>query len=195
MFYKLVDWIDINKLNSEYISTMSESIEILKENPEKINWSFLALNKSPFVIDLYNNIKYKSYIKPNITINNTNTHDYWSELSIKNDNISVNLLLNNINKIDWYYLSFNTNDKIIDYMINNLNKIIHLINFRNLSANHNPKVLKILETNQDKIDWIMISNNPIIFTLDYKKIKNNKQKLHDELFKKYKIYQHHILLF
>ncbi len=42
MFIKLRDWIDINKLDWVTLSENPNAIELLKENPEKINWTFLS---------------------------------------------------------------------------------------------------------------------------------------------------------
>jgi hypothetical protein len=50
-------------------------------------------------------------------------------------------------KIDWYYLSMNTN-------------AIHL-----------------LEQNQDRINWNKFSRNPAIFTYDYARIKEEHSEL------------------
>ena len=43
-YMKLRDWIDINKLNWKILSYNLNAIELLEENPEKINWYGLCLN-------------------------------------------------------------------------------------------------------------------------------------------------------
>jgi hypothetical protein len=37
-YYKLRDWIPIDKLNWRYLSTHPEAISIIEENLDKINW-------------------------------------------------------------------------------------------------------------------------------------------------------------
>ena len=46
---KLLEWIDINKLNWLELSKNENAIELLKANPDKINWLKLSLN--PNAID------------------------------------------------------------------------------------------------------------------------------------------------
>ena len=41
---KLRDWIDINKLNWDYLCLNPNAIKLLKENQDKINWLYLSLN-------------------------------------------------------------------------------------------------------------------------------------------------------
>jgi hypothetical protein len=38
--YKLLDWININKLNWHNLSSNPNAISLLKENPDKIDWMF-----------------------------------------------------------------------------------------------------------------------------------------------------------
>ena len=65
MFYKLRDWIDINKIDWEYLSFNSNAIELLKENQNKISWIYLSRN--PNAIELLkensNKINISKYIK------------------------------------------------------------------------------------------------------------------------------------
>ena len=56
MFYKLRDWIDINKIDWEYLSFNSNAIELLKENQNKIKWKFISLHSEIFTYD-YEKIK------------------------------------------------------------------------------------------------------------------------------------------
>ena len=41
---KLQDWVYVNKLDQDYLSTNPNAMEILKENPDKIDWVLLSLN-------------------------------------------------------------------------------------------------------------------------------------------------------
>ena len=100
MYYKLLDWIDITKLQWEYLSGNPNAIhlisEALKQNPEKINWDFLSLN--PNAIHLLERNPEKIY---------------WSMLSL-NPN-AIHLLEQNPDKINWVHLSENPSIFTYDY--------------------------------------------------------------------------------
>jgi hypothetical protein len=40
--YVLHDWIDITKLNWSWLSCNTNAIQLLNENPDKIDWSFFV---------------------------------------------------------------------------------------------------------------------------------------------------------
>ena len=50
--FKLKDWIPIEKLYGSYLSLNPNAIELLKANPEKINWENLSRNPNPEAIEL-----------------------------------------------------------------------------------------------------------------------------------------------
>ena len=52
--YELLDWINIEDLNFEILSANSNAIELLKENQDKVKWSWLSSNPSIFK-KIYNN--------------------------------------------------------------------------------------------------------------------------------------------
>ena len=93
--YKLLDWIDINKLNWRLLSSNPNAIEILRENPDKINWH--QLSRNPNAIEL---------LKENPEKIN------WNELS-SNPN-AIEILKENHNKINWDELSNNASIFILD---------------------------------------------------------------------------------
>ena len=43
---KLLDWIDINKIDWNTLSLNENAIELLKKNKNKINWGLLSLNSN-----------------------------------------------------------------------------------------------------------------------------------------------------
>ena len=45
----------------------------------------------------------------------------------------------------------------------------------------NPNAIELLEKNKDKIEWYNFSTNPSIFTYDYKRIKEFKKDLNEEV--------------
>ena len=47
---KLLDWIDINKIDYRGLSLNPNAIELLKQNPNKIDWMYLSIN--PNAIEL-----------------------------------------------------------------------------------------------------------------------------------------------
>ena len=56
------------------------------------------------------------------------------------------------------------------------------IDWFNLSANQN--ALELLKVNPDKINLYMLMKNPLLFKLDYKKIRENFQELKEEIIAK-----------
>jgi len=50
MIYKLRSWIDINKINWDYLSHNPNAIHLLEKNLDKINW--LQLSRNPNAIML-----------------------------------------------------------------------------------------------------------------------------------------------
>ena len=42
--YKLLDWVDLNKLDWERLSLNENAIHLLEQNPDKINWDILSIN-------------------------------------------------------------------------------------------------------------------------------------------------------
>ena len=46
--YKLLDWIDINKLKWDMLSLNPNAIYLLEQNQDKINWTILSRNPSIF---------------------------------------------------------------------------------------------------------------------------------------------------
>ena len=47
----------------------------------------------------------------------------------------------------------------------------------------NPNAVHLLERNPDEINWSPLSGNPSIFTYDYKKIKEEREELNEEIIK------------
>ena len=51
--YKLLDWIDINKLDfcGLSLNENDKAFDLLKENQDKINWYYLSCNENIFELD------------------------------------------------------------------------------------------------------------------------------------------------
>ena len=58
--YKLLEWIDINKINWSYLSRNPAAIELLKEHSDRIDWLYLSENPAIFKqvrnMDIYNKL-------------------------------------------------------------------------------------------------------------------------------------------
>ena len=51
-YYKLLDWINIDNLNYDYLSYNPKAIDLLRKNKDKINWKLLSRN--PNAIEILN---------------------------------------------------------------------------------------------------------------------------------------------
>jgi len=93
----------------------------------------------------------------------------------------LKLLQQNPEKIDWLYLSSNSNDNALKLLQQNQEKIDWLY----LYSNSNDNALKLLQQNQDKIDWFALSSNPKIFERDYIGMSIDRTKIiYQELIEK-----------
>ena len=88
--YKLLNWIQKDKLNNDNLSLNHKAVHLLEQNPDKINWKKLSQN--PNAIHL---------LEKNVD------KIEWMDLSA-NPN-AIHLLQQNIDKIDWAVLSANPN--------------------------------------------------------------------------------------
>jgi len=138
--YKLLDWIDINKLSWLGLSTNPNAIDLFKTNINEIIWNNVSMNINDKAIELL--IEKPKYIK-------------WGLLSGNNSNKAVEYLLQNLKKIDWDYLSMNSNDKAIDLLLTKPKKI----NWSLLCMNTNNRALELLLKNPEKIYWDYLSSN------------------------------------
>lgn len=119
-FMKLCDWISKENIMWPKICQYSGAINLLKENPEKIDWDILSGN--PGAIEL-------------LRANPKKIH--WKILS--GNTGAIELLRENLEKIDWDVLSGNTG--AIELLKENPEKI----NWKNLSSNSEAVELLELE--------------------------------------------------
>ena len=115
---KLRDWIDINKIDWDYLSVNQNAIELLKENKNKINWDLLS--KNPNAIELLKENKnkiswYNLSNNPNIF-----TYDYkLMKEKMKNSGIAEELMSvifhpKNMNK--WFDWGFEEHQEFMDLL-------------------------------------------------------------------------------
>ena len=48
VYYKLLDWIDESKLNLFHLNYNSNSIDYLLDNPDKIKFNYVSLNRNAY---------------------------------------------------------------------------------------------------------------------------------------------------
>ena len=132
--YKLLDWIDINKLCWEGLSRNPNAINLLKQNLDKID--IIELLDNPNILDIIHLIDTTLLEKElNRFSKSSSTH------TISNIN-AIELLKNHPNKICWYDLSINI------YAIKILkNKYPDRIDWDLLSMNRNPEAIQLLKKN------------------------------------------------
>jgi hypothetical protein len=97
----------------------------------------------------------------------------WDELS-KNP-YAIQILEKNLDKVDWDELSGNPN------AIHILEKNLTNVNWDGLSFN--PNAIHILEKNITKINWCNLSENHSIFQLDYDAMRENNKGMSEEIAK------------
>ena len=180
--YVLRDWIDKDKLNWEYVAFNPNAIDFLEENYNNIEWFELAEN--PNAIDLLekNPTKinwYRVSLNPNaikLLEKNPNKID-WDHLS-GNPN-AIHLLKKrlkleklygddfaNTNRINWYSLSSNPNAiDLLKAQIKYEESLQHKLRGWDLNIKWeylclNPKAIKLLENNPNKINWDNLCLNP-----------------------------------
>ena len=156
-----------DKINWFHLSKNPNAIKILDENRDKIVWNWFCLNTNPAAIKIIEENRDK--INWFLLFQNPNAIKIIKEEMMRNpDNIDLYQLSRNPNGLN-LLLEFNRN---ID---------IHF-----LCYNTNTDILPILEKNKHKfkkIDWFHLSENPIIFKLDYEIMKENNQDFYEELIK------------
>jgi hypothetical protein len=103
------------------------ALELLKKNPERIIWYKLCENPNKKAVDL---------ILKNIDI--IERLNLWSNLSLNTNDRIIDLLLskNKIYIFNWKVLSYNSNDRAIDLLEENIEKI----DWWGLSGNTNEKL-------------------------------------------------------
>ena len=159
--YVLRDWVPTYKINWSTLSRNPNAIDFLKANPKNIDWVWLSCN--PNAIELLK----KNRAKIN-----------WDNLSMNPNPEAIELLKANFGKIDWYNLSKNPNPEAIEL----LKAYPKKIKWEYLSENSNSKIIELLKEkiklennlssddlddlpNYKKIDWSVLSANPIVIEL------------------------------
>jgi hypothetical protein len=145
-----------NELLLYYLLTdkSKEVVDILKQYPDYINWSFISSN--PYAIDLLKENQKKIC---------------WFNLSRNPSPEAIKLLEQNPENIDWWQLSLNSSPEAIKLLKENPENI----NWDWFSSNSNPEAIKLLKENPENIHWnsLLINKNPATTEL----LKNNIEKI------------------
>jgi hypothetical protein len=185
--YKLLDWIDIKKLNWNGLSRNPNAIDLIKNNLDKVKLLWLLTN--PNLINIINLIDTTLLEKCLKRFSNSGSNrlfknidvvkmlkNYpdckaidWSSLSLNPDTIQFQNYLDDF-EIDWNCLSLNICDEAIEILKQNPDKI----NWRLLSYNSNDKAVELLKQNPDKIVWDNLSHNKNSKAIEILKQKPDK---------------------
>lgn len=169
-----------SQLDLYYISINpgTMALDYILRNPKKcpMYGIMCGLSRNPGAIAFLE--KNKSFIIPNHLFENPNlsqalfdfamnefySNYYYKELLSSNPSDAVvNYLLNNPDKIDWYYFSKNTNEKAVAFLKKNKANI----NWSCLSGNTSNKAIRLLKEHPVRIDvdQLSLNSNPKAFEL------------------------------
>ena len=167
----------LNKTKRDVLYANPAALHLLDLRPKSIEWDYLSSNTNPIAIKLLKeNIDkiYWTYLSANpaaIEILTENQDKIIFRTLASNPN-AITLIKKYMHRIDLVSLCYNTNPEIIDIIESQLDK---LTNWGPLSEN--PSAIKILQKNQDKIMWYFFSQNPAIFEYNYLKMAEERMRL------------------
>ena len=164
------------KVNWIKLSMNSEAIDILKKYPNDITWCSLCDNKNPLAVDMIlDRIEYEKQLPHSSNEDDEDEVEFYiyriwfDRLSYSEHpriiellrerielekNIDQYMTLNDFDKIDWIHLSNNTHPMAIDLLSENLDKVDWIV------LSENPGAIELLKANPDKISWRYLSCNP-----------------------------------
>ncbi len=200
--YKILDWIDTDKLNMEYVSFNPKSAWFLENNPDKINWKSASGNTAASHL-LENNV---DKIDWNIMSYNSGAGAIlkkhvdrinWNNILANTSNDAFELVSKNTDKItNWSKICWNTNPWINKLLCKDDN--ISKLSKEDISIlSGNPVAIPTIEQYLDKMDWSQISENENAFELllahpdkiDFLHLHRN---IHPDAYKLYDVYSEYI---
>jgi len=178
---KLLDWISLERLDWQELSANPSdgAVDLLLANPYNIYFSESAENTNdrmvkrllnfndPERIDRWRFAENPNHLAVEYTLSNV-VDDFYFLCENPNDRM-VDFIFANIDKIDLECkinlecFSMNSNDRAVDYLL----KFPELINWDWLSMNSNDRAVKLLLENPDKINYDLFSRNPNDRALDH----------------------------
>lgn len=126
-----VDWLEFSRNHNDL------AVKYLVAHPNEIRWYVFSSNANDRAVE------YMLVHKDKII---------WWAFSANCNDKAVDLLLGDA-RIDMEWLSYNTNDRAIDYAIS------HGVHWSNFQRNHNEKAVKHCLRNPDKVDWDVFRRN------------------------------------
>jgi hypothetical protein len=178
--YKILPWIDVNKLDMSSVSQMPKAITFLEENPHMIVWDSFSLNRAGVHIIkdnldkidwdlLSSNRSAIPILKENVDKINWNNF-----LRIGSIDASY-VIKDNKDKIkDWYNLCWNDSDWINDIFDEDIMKTLSYSDIGSLEGN--PCAIPTLEKYEKYMNWSRISKNPNAIHM----LKKHPEKIHLE---------------
>jgi hypothetical protein len=156
--YKLIDWVSINDINWSGMSLNEHGEDLLRNNLKLLNYFNIGFRNDYLSFELLTSKK-TQILKVQLFYLSKNPY-------------ALNYLMKNEDLINWYYLSYNTNSKILFLLRND--KYKNKINWDNLSSNTNPEILEFLFEHPDKINYCRLSGNNTNKALEYLKEHQDK---------------------
>ena len=133
--YKLVDGIPEDKLLGGPISKNPNGLYYIIDNGIPINYFWLSYNTNPIAMGL---LAEEMKVNPDVYLD-------WVALSSNPE--AMKILKANRGKIEWGFLSKNTNPKAMKLLEEEIKVYPTHINFESLAANETPEAMKIIEDN------------------------------------------------
>jgi hypothetical protein len=157
-----------------YLNPNPILLNLFKENFEEIDWYYMCQN--PLLMDIIKDMDEEKYMDK----------IDWSSISFNTDKRAIDFLFNYPSKIHWHLLCGNRSPHVIPYLLKNIDKIEYSIYLFK-----NPYAIPLFEDgnengnniNRKYIHWSLITQNPSIFTLDYKKMSENFRDMEEEILK------------
>ena len=164
---------NINKINlgALFVNDNKKIFKLIKEHFEILEYYHfnnllknekLDINVNTFIIDNFDNIRQK-YI--NIK------HQFWDSISANKSPEIIEILRKYPEKINFEIFAKNTNDKAIDVMLENEQYLLNQRRYfwQTISSNSNPRILKFLEKNKEKLDINVVVQNPLFVKFNTKR--------------------------
>lgn len=155
------------------LSSNFNAIELLKSHPEKINPYWLSFNTNIDVIPLLetmsnddidwyilserHNLEFMDFIERRI--NDGLDLDLLNWVVLSANSHAINILINNIDMIDWTSLGENPNPDVIPLL--EIGIKLDKIDWTSTSTNRN--MFPFLKLHLDKVNWFELSKLPDIF--------------------------------
>ena len=179
--WKLLDWIPLENLSWQCLSTNPRAISLLEQHPERIHWDMLCVN--PAAIHLIEQ-HHDKIVWPQLAANpnaisllesyletstawkedTPNNYIFWTRLS-ENPN-ALPLLEKYLPNVRFYQLmQRNPSPDTIPFLEKHLGGSYESIRECIAQISHRPDAISLLEANVNRISWTHLSENPAAISL------------------------------